>query len=135
MSLFSKLKNEQIINDILFVLHPTELFAVSKCGKVLGKTLRVLKLKTQGKYYIVSYQAENKKIRHKYVHRLVAEVFIDNPKNLPYVNHKDGNKLNNSIDNLEWCTPLDNSIHAINTGLTWNLPKSGQCGFRRKDDN
>lgn len=43
-----------------------------------------------------------------YAHRLVAEYFIPNPNNLPYVHHKDGNKLNNNIDNLEWVTASDN---------------------------
>lgn len=48
------------------------------------------------------------------VHRLVAMAFVDNPLQLAYVNHKDGNKQNNCLDNLEWCSSSENLIHAYN---------------------
>ena len=52
-----------------------------------------------------------------YIHRLVALHYVDNPNNYEYVNHIDGNKLNNHYTNLEWCTKSYNAIHAIRTGL------------------
>lgn len=63
----------------------------------------VLSLDGCGKYY--------------YVHRLVANLFIPNPDNLPCVNHKDGDKSNNCVDNLEWCTRSENEKHAWRIGL------------------
>lgn len=126
---FSNIENKF---GILFKLHHSGLFCVSECGKILGKSGRMLKPKSQGNYLIVNYQADNKKIRNKYIHRLVAETYLPNPENLEYVNYKDGNKLNNCIDNLEWCSPRNNSLHAVKFGLVWNLPEKGQCGFRSK---
>lgn len=51
------------------------------------------------------------------VYQLVAKHFIPNPNNYPVINHKDGDKTNNHVENLEWCTYADNNVHALRTGL------------------
>ena len=76
------------------------LYQISNTGKVKGlKRNKILKpiLQRSG-YYYVDLQR-----KRRLVHRLVAEAFIDNPDNLPEVNHKDEDKVNNSVENLEWC--------------------------------
>jgi len=66
-------------------------------------------------YYITACNGSSRK--NIVIHRAVAMTFIPNPLNLPQVNHKDGNKLNNNLNNLEWCTPSQNSIHAYKNNL------------------
>ena len=80
-----------------------------------GRILKNSIIKEKG-YCRVSLNNGNGKIS-KRVHRLVAEAFIPNPENKPEVNHKDGNKLNNCVSNLEWCTNKENIEHSIRTGL------------------
>ena len=70
---------------------------------------------------------KNDKDKNYSVHRLVAQAFIPNPSNLSDVNHIDGNKLNNNIDNLEWCTRSQNLKHALQIGLI-----KSQCKICRK---
>ena len=61
--------------------------------------------------------SRNSKKKPFFIHRLVALHFIDNPEQKPVVNHKDGNKRNNRLDNLEWCTHSENDKHAFKIGL------------------
>ena len=93
---------------------------VSNKGRVrslLRGTPRILKTQTDKKgYHRVRVTIEREKLSYK-VHREIAKAFIPNPSNLPQVNHKDGNKDNNAVDNLEWVTNKENAHHAIKNGL------------------
>lgn len=75
----------------------------------LGKDLS--NKKSNGNGYLIAALCKNGKYTNKYIHRLVAEAFIPNPENKPQVNHKDGNKSNNCVENLEWVTRYENDIH------------------------
>lgn len=107
------------------------LYQVSNLGNV--KSLKRIKSNNQptkekvmkkyiGKgYYRVALYLDGK-MKNKSVSRLVAQAFIPNPENKPCINHINGIKNNNQLYNLEWCTILENSQHAYNTGLTTKTP-------------
>lgn len=90
-------------------------YAVSDSGLVMNtRTGKVLKPKSAGKGY---QQVCLPGGSYRYIHRLVAQAFIDNEAGLPQVNHLDGDKANNAATNLEWCTAAQNLQHAYATGL------------------
>lgn len=107
-------------------------FQVSNCGNVFSKrTSRILSQNiSKNGYWQVSTRVGGRKGKaHCFkVHRLVAEAFLEKPEHLKEeadkwfygkipVNHIDGNKLNNQLNNLEWCTYKENSRHAVDEGL------------------
>lgn len=69
------------------------------------------------KGYLCIHLYKNSKCYKFQIHRLLAKYFIPNPNKYNEVNHIDGNPLNNSLDNLEWCTHQENILHAVKTGL------------------
>lgn len=82
-----------------------------------GKKHKLSPCKNKGSGYLCVNLYYKKKLHRKYIHRLVAEAFIPNPNSLPQVNHIDGNKKNNSVENLEWVTEKENTEHAFNHKL------------------
>ena len=93
-------------------------YSIDKKGKVMNiitKKEKKPSIYKVGYYYLTLYNKG--KIRTVALHRLLAETFIPNIENKRTVNHKDGNKLNNSLSNLEWATDAENIQHAYDTGL------------------
>lgn len=107
--------------------HPN--YAITEQGEVYNsKTKRYLKASIHNTGYLTVYVDG----KNRLLHRLLAEVFIPNPNNLPCVNHKDGNKLNNNLNNLEWCSYSHNNKHAYETGLKSCRDRKGDKAFNRK---
>lgn len=99
---------------------------ISREGKVFNKTVAI---NASGYQVICLSKNEIKALHSKFpsihfypvfqVHRLVALTYIRNHYNLPVVNHIDGNKMNNSVDNLEWCSHQYNTMHAVSKKLIY----------------
>lgn len=95
------------------------LYKISTYGRVKSfyKNGRILSAGMSNGYYHVSLY-KNSKSRSFKIHNLVAKHFIQNEKDLPCINHIDSDKLNNNVNNLEWCTQQHNIDHSIKKGLT-----------------
>ena len=92
-------------------------YEVSRLGEVRSiPTRKLLKPYLQGRYYRVKLYKDGFGKMYM-LHRVVADAFCENPFQKPFVNHIDGNRLNNSADNLEWCTASENEAHAHRIGL------------------
>lgn len=78
---------------------------------------KILTSKVNSAGYFILCIGYKKSKRSFLVHRIVAMVFIDNPESKPEINHIDGDKTNNKVSNLEWCTRVENMKHAKDTGL------------------
>ena len=88
-------------------------YRVDRHGNVYNSAKTLLKpMVGRNGYMRVSLNNETTKHKRFLVHRLVASAFIPNPNNLPQINHIDRNKTNNSVENLEWCSPLSNLKHS-----------------------
>ena len=114
-------------------------YTITEEGKIINNNNNhILKPQKNGKGYLrVSI---GKKLY--FVHRLVAQKYIPNPENKDQVNHKDGNKLNNNVNNLEWVTNKENRKHALNNKLhlcgedcSWSKLTEKEVIFIRKNKN
>ena len=107
-----------------------EMYQCDTNGIVYGQNGKPLSPNINSKGYKYVVFCKDKKIKTLPVHRIIALTFVPNPTNLPVVNHKDGNKLNNNYENFEWTTSRSNTIHArdklgINFGETNKKPIQG----------
>lgn len=107
------------------------IYKISNTGKVKSlhqKKERILLPRENKGYLEVSLQLHSK-TSYRMIHRLVAEAFIENTNNLPQVNHIDGDKRNNCVENLEWVTPSENMLHSFRT-LGRKSPNLGKFGAK-----
>lgn len=96
------------------------IYGITSCGRVWSyKNKKFLKPADNGKGYLHVNLCKDGKVKHFSVHRLVAEAYIPNPDNLPQINHKDENKANNCLQNLEWCdAKYNNNYGTINERIS-----------------
>lgn len=105
------------------------LYQISNLGNVKSySNSKVLKTSPNSCGYYKVQLYKNKKSKMFYVHRLVAIAFIPNLENKSQINHIDGNKSNNVVSNLEWCTASENQLHAIKHNLRKSSPMLGRKG-------
>jgi len=118
---YTDLKYEEIDNEVWkeipedFTLGKKN-YWVSDKGRFKNNKGKLMDLKVHRQYFGVSFKNNNISKAYK-LHRIIAELFVLNPENKPFVNHIDGNKENNCSENLEWVTKSENTKHAHKAGL------------------
>lgn len=94
------------------------LYQISNLGNIMSiRRKRLIKSDKRKDGYIQVHLTKNKKMKNFLLHRLVAITFIENSNNYEFINHIDGNKENNSLNNLEWCDRSYNILHAYDNEL------------------
>ena len=105
------------------------LYSANEYGEIKSVKNNILLKQYVRSGYKTVYLYKNKNKKSFSTHRLIGLVFIPNPENKPEINHKDGNKLNNHVDNLEWCTSSENKKHAYKIGLRKPVIHKGNKKF------
>lgn len=123
-------------------------YQVSNLGRVRSLDRYIVNKKGERKHFTERYLTQvsrrdylgvtlskNDKSKMFSTHILVAKAFIANPENKPEVNHIDGNKQNNKVDNLEWCTRSENELHAYKNGLAKPSDRQKQVAKKYAKEN
>jgi len=109
------------------------LYSIYDCGVIYShKTKKILNPSKDKRGYLILSLYKDGKSYPKKIHRLVLQAFVPNPEDKPCCNHKDGDKNNNHVNNLEWVTYKENEIHARKTGLSGG-EKHWLAKFKKED--
>lgn len=130
------------MEEIWKVVPGYEMFEASNLGRIRGYWNRNLIIKKQllnkSGYWMIHYHPSGRPrmcSKFVFVHRMVALAFIPNPENKTQVNHKDKNRKNANVENLEWVTPQENHIHAILTGSFIGMNQGEKSPSAKLNDN
>lgn len=109
---------------------------ISNSGKLFSLySNRILKPSEHKDGYLIQGLHKNGEIKYHLIHRLVATAFLPNPDHFPDVNHKDLNKKNNSVENLEWCSRKQNLDHAKRNGKSVGFKPGERHGCKLTEDD
>ena len=118
---YNDLENKNLDNEIWKEI-PENLtcgkknYWISNKGRFKNNRGKIIDTNNHNQYITISFRNGNNKINHQ-LHRIIAQIFVSNTENKPFVNHIDGNKDNNFSNNLEWVTKSENTKHAHDNGL------------------